>query len=92
MNELIKLTKGVIIIDNTAPLTNDPSDSLLRLATICLKEDLYPMGKVIGNDVLTHKPIVEVVFVDERTNIIYNKIVYDDHTQPYIFVLNTETL
>lgn len=90
--ELIKITKGVIVIDDTTPLTMDPSDPLLRSATICLKEDLYPMGKIIGNDVLTHRPIVKVVFVDERTNIIYNKIVYDDHTQPYIYMLNTETL
>jgi hypothetical protein len=63
----------------------ETTEELIKEATICCKEDLHPM-------VLLEKPFYgKIIFVDERTKLIYDAIVYDDHTSNYIYMINTDT-
>lgn len=63
-------------------------ESLMKQATICCKEDLQPMVKIEG--LYKGQPFGKIIFVDERTNIIYDAIVYDDHTSKFIYMINTD--
>lgn len=64
-------------------------ESLMKKATICCKEDLQPMIKTEGT--LSNGQLFgKIIYVDNRTNIIYDAIVYDDHTSDYIYMIDTD--
>ena len=66
----------------------ETTKELIKKATICCKEDLQPMVKIEG--LYKGQPFGKIIFVDNRTNIIYDAIVYDDHTSDYIYMIDTD--
>lgn len=64
-------------------------ESLMKQATICCKEDLQPMVVIEG--LYKEQLFGKIIFVDERTNLIYDAIVYDNHASNYIYMINTDT-
>lgn len=63
-------------------------ESLMKQATICCKEDLQPMVRIEG--LYKGQLFGKIVYVDERTNIIYDAIVYDNPTSEFIYMINTD--
>lgn len=61
-----------------------PSEKNLNKATICFKEDLKPYVRVLTDNLGLQ------VYVDKRTNIVYNQIVKD--AGDYIYMIDTECL
>lgn len=64
-------------------------ESLMKQATICCKDDLKPMVKLEGI-LCTGQPFGKIIYVDERTNFIYDAIVYDNPTSEFIYMINTD--
>lgn len=67
----------------------ETTKSLMKQATICCKEDLKTMIRIEG--LYKGQPLGIIVYVDERTNIIYDAIVYDDPTSEFIYMIDTDT-
>lgn len=62
----------------------ETTEELIKKATICHKDDLYPM-------ILLERPFYgKLIYVDERTKLIYDAIVYDDYKSNYIYMINTK--
>lgn len=80
MNTILKLADaGHLLLIET--LVNE---SFLPEATICFKQDLTTKVKIID------KNYGKYIYVDERTNRVYDAIVKD--AGEYIYMINTECL
>ena len=71
-------------------VTVETSEELIKKSTICLKADLIPHVLIMGELYPSHQLFGKIVYVDERTDFIYDAIVWDLHTESYIYMINTE--
>ena len=63
---------------------------LMENATICLKEEIEP--KVLIEGSIYYQLFGKIVFINTRTHIIYDTIVYDEYDKPYIYMVNSDHL
>lgn len=87
--EIIKLKEAKELRVQHYEVHVETTEALIKKATICCKDDLKPMVKLEGI-LCTGQPFGKIIFVDNRTNIIYDAIVYDDHTSNYIYMIDTD--
>lgn len=80
MNTILKLAEAghLLIIEIVV------NENFLSKATICFKQDLTTKVKIIDGK------FGKYIYVDERTNIVYDAIVKD--AGDYIYMINTECL
>lgn len=63
------------------------TDSRKEKSTIVLKNDIKIVFKQLNS---TGTPVYKQMYVDQRTNTIYDAIVEDEHNKEYMFLINTE--
>lgn len=76
----------MIIIEIKAP------ENCISRADICLRDDLEQSIKVLGTSTTTGQPIGKYIYRDVRTNKVYDAIAFDSKFDPYIYMINTETI
>lgn len=69
----------------------ETSEELIKKSTICLKENLKPHVLIMGELYPSKQLFGKIIYVDKCTDLIYDAIVWDPHTEPYVYMINTET-